>query len=303
VSIAHGTPFGTVWKYTTLGDTLKGRVELGNFPATMQTTPDGEFLYVVNFNLHGDPVPSSVSVVATEAMVEVARTTTCVMPHGSRVNPQGTKQYSACMMDDVIVEIDTRTFGASRHFMVTKGKEHGDAGPPHREMAAGSHQPHDMSGHGMTPPKPGDDTCSPTWAQPSADGSKVFVACNKSSDIVEIDVATWRMTRRIPAGPGVYNLAVSGDGRLLIGTNKRGQSVSIIEIATGRELARVPTRRKVVHGAVVSPDNRYAFISVEGIGSEPGTVEMIDLSTFKTIATVDVGQQAGGIDFWRMEAP
>jgi DNA-binding beta-propeller fold protein YncE len=301
VSIAHGTPFGTVWKYTTHGDTLKGRVELGNFPATMQTTPDGEFLYVVNFNLHGDPVPSSVSIVATEAMVEVARTTTCVMPHGSRVNPQGTKQYSACMMDDMIVEIDTRTFGAARHFMVTKGKEHGDVGPPHREMAAGSQQQHDMSGHGMTPPKPGDEACSPTWAQPSADGSKVYVACNKSSDIVEIDVATWRMTRRIPAGPGVYNLAVSSDGRLLIGTNKRGQSVSIIDIASGRELARVPTKRKVVHGAVVSPDNRYVFISVEGIGSEPGTVEMIDLTSFKTIATVDVGQQAGGIDFWKTE--
>lgn len=301
VSIAHGTPFGTVWKYTTHGDTLKGRVELGNFPATMQTTPDGEFLYVVNFNLHGDPVPSSVSVVATEAMIEVARTTTCVMPHGSRVNPQGTKQYSACMMDDMIVEIDTRTFGASRHFMVTKGKEHGDAGPPHREMAAGSHQQGGLSGHGMTPPKPGDNACSPTWVQPSADGSRVYVACTKSSDIVEIDVAAWKMTRRIPAGPGVYNLAVTSDGRLLIGTNKRGQSVSIIEIASGRELARVPTKRQVVHGAVVSPDNRYAFISVEGIGSEPGTVEMIDLATFKTIATVDVGQQAGGIDFWKTE--
>ena len=299
VSIAHGTPFGTVWKYTTHGDTLKGRVELGNFPATMQTTPDGEFLYVVNFNLHGDPVPSSVSVVATEAMVEVARTTTCIMPHGSRVNPQGTKQYSACMMDDMIVEIDTRTFGVARHFMVTKGREHGEAGPPHHMMAGG--QQHDMSGHGMTPPKPGDAACSPTWAQPSADGSRIFVACNKSSDIVEIDVSTWKMTRRIPAGPGVYNLAVSSDGRLLIGTNKRGQSVSIIDVGSGRELARVPTKRKVVHGAVVSPDNRYAFISVEGIGSEPGTVEMIDLATFQTIATVDVGQQAGGIDFWRME--
>jgi DNA-binding beta-propeller fold protein YncE len=300
VSIAHGTPFGTVWKYTTHGDTLKGRVELGNFPATMQTTPDGEFLYVVNFNLHGDPVPSSVSIVATEAMVEVARTTTCVMPHGSRVNPQGTKQYSACMMDDLVVEIDTRTFGAARHFVVAKGREHGDAGPPHRMTAAGSSQ-HDMSGHGMTPPKPGDDACTPTWAQPSADGSKVYVACNKSSDIVEIDVAAWKMTRRIPAGPGVYNLAVSSDGRLLIATNKRGQSVSIIDLASGRELARVPTKRKVVHGAVVSPDNRYAFISVEGIGSEPGTVEMIDLASFQTVATVDVGQQAGGIDFWKTE--
>ncbi|HYO90553.1 MAG TPA: hypothetical protein VEQ40_02910, partial [Pyrinomonadaceae bacterium] len=69
----------------------------------------------------------------------------------------------------------------------------------------------------------------------------------------------------------------------------------------GRELARIPTKRRVVHGAVVSPDDRYAFISIEGIGSDPGTVEIIDLQSLKSVATVDVGAQAGGIDFLRME--
>ena len=77
--------------------------------------------------------------------------------------------------------------------------------------------------------------------------------------------------------------------------------MSIFDPETGRELARIPTKRKVVHGAVVSPDDRYAFISVEGVGSEPGTVEVIDLSSSKTVATVDVGPQAAGIDFWKME--
>jgi DNA-binding beta-propeller fold protein YncE len=75
----------------------------------------------------------------------------------------------------------------------------------------------------------------------------------------------------------------------------------VIDLKTGRELARIPTKRKVIHGAVVSPDNRYAFISIEGVGAEPGTVEMIDLETFKTIATVDVPQQAAGIDFYKIE--
>jgi DNA-binding beta-propeller fold protein YncE len=298
VSLGHGRPFGAVWKYATKGDKVLGKVTLGNFPATMDVSPDGAFLYVVNFNLHGDMVPSSVSVVATEDMLELKRIPTCTMPHGSRFNPQGTGHYSACMMDDMLVEIDTSTFKVARHFLLTKGKEAGMSGSP-ATMKHSAYTAHDAGGHGLEPPKPGDVGCSPTWAQPAADGASVFVACNKSSEIVEVDARTWRVLRRIEAGPGVYNLAVSKDGKL-IATNKRGPSVSVYEVKSGRELARLPTRRKVVHGVVVSPDNRYAFVSVEGVGSEPGTVEIIDLEALKTVATVDVAQQAAGIDFWKM---
>jgi DNA-binding beta-propeller fold protein YncE len=298
VSTAHGTPYGFLWKYALANDSLAGRVMLGNFPATMQITPDGAFAYVVNFNLHGEMVPSSVSIVATDEMVEIARVPTCTMPHGSRVNAQGTKQYSACMMDDMAVEIDTRAFTVARHFLVGKGKERGVQGAPAGTSA--DHASHDMAGHGMAPPKPGDVSCSPTWAQPSADGSRLFVACNKSSDIVEIDVARWALTRRIPAGEGVYNLAVTHDGKLLVATNKRGKSTSVIDISSGAELARIPATRRVVHGAAVSADDRYAFISQEGIGSEPGTVDVIDLRALQKVATIDVGQQAGGIDFWKV---
>jgi len=216
-------------------------------------------------------------------MVEVPRIPTCSMPHDSWINPQGTRHYSACMMDDMLVEIDTRKLAVSRHFFLRKGQERGV----------------DMGGHGMEPPKPGDVSCSPTWAQPSADGSRVYVACNKASEIVEVDVASWSISRRWPAGEGVYNLAVTHDGKLLIATNKRGQSVSVFELASGRELKRLPTKRKVVHGVVVSRDDRYAFVSVEGIGSQPGTVEMIDLRALATVATVDVGPMAGGIDLWK----
>jgi len=298
VSTAHGTPYGFLWKYALANDSLAGRVMLGNFPATMQITPDGAFAYVVNFNLHGEMVPSSVSIVATDEMLEVARVPTCTMPHGSRINAQGTKQYSACMMDDMAVEIDTRSFTVARHFVVGKGKERGVQGAP--SSARSDHAAHDMGGHGMEAPKPGDVSCSPTWVQPSADGSRIYVACNKSSDIVEIDAARWALVRRIPAGDGVYNLAVTHDGKLLVATNKRGKSTSVIDLRSGAELARIPTTRRVVHGAAVSTDDRYAFISQEGIGSEPGTVDVIDLRALQKVATIDVGQQAGGIDFWKV---
>ena len=304
VSLANGRPFGAVWKYDAANDAVLGRVQLGSFPATMDVSKDGQFLYVVNFNLHGDMVPSSVSVVATGPMMEVARIQTCRMPHGSRLNPQGTKQYSACMMDEMLVEIDTATLKPARHFVLTKGKEMGMSGPPSATPAQAVAKPvqhaHDTGGHGMEPPKPGDIRCSPTWAQPSTDGTSVFVACNNSSEIVEVDAAVWKVKRRIAAGDGVYNLAVTKNGRL-IATNKRDQSVSIFDLATGREFVRLKTKRKVLHGVVVSPDDRYAFVSVEGIGSEPGTVEIVDLDALKIVASVDVPSEAAGIDFLRIE--
>ena len=298
VSIAHGRPFGTVWKYSTTDDAVLGKTTLGNFPATLDITPDGNFLFVVNFNLHGDMVPSSVSVVSTQTMTEIARIPTCTMPHGSRLNPQGTKQYSACMMDDMLVEIDTRSLKATRYFTVTKNKEMGMTGSPAMQSTT-SHSMTGMSGHGSEPPKPGDNRCSPTWAEPSVDGASVFVACNASSEIVEINTGKWQLVRRIPARNGVYNLEVTHDGSRLLATNKRDQSVSIYDLKTGRELARVPTKRKVLHGVVVSPDDRYAFVTVEGIGSEPGTVEVIDLTTLKTVTTLDLPPGAAGIDFFK----
>ena len=280
VSTAHGTPSGSLWKYTTHGDTLVGHVELGLFPATLQVTPDGAYVYVVNFNLYGDMITSSVSVVYTDGLTEIARIPTCTMPHGSRLNTAGTRHYSACMMDDMLVEIDARNLKVARWFSVATGAEHGVTSRPAQ----------------MTAP-----TCSPTWAQPSPDGTKVWVACNKTNDVVEIDVKKWTMTRRIPFGEGVYNLAVTHNGKLLVGTNKRGQSVSIIDVASGKELARIPTTRKVTSGVAVTPDDRYAFVTDEGIGSQPGTVDVIDLDALQKVASIDVGPQAGGIDFWKTE--
>ncbi len=293
LTFAHGQPNGTIWRMATTDDRPLGHTTLGMFPATAQTTPDGEFVFVVNFNLHGDRVPSSVSVVATDGMLEVARIPTCLMPHGSRITPDGAKHYSACMMDDTLIEIDTRTFKVARHFMLTAGRESGKPGPPPRRPAD-LHAAH--GGHGAEPPPPGSTACSPTWAQPSPDGTRVFVACNGSSEIVDIDTKTWTVTRRLPAGPGVYNLATTHDGRRLLATNRRGQSVSVIEVETGKELARVPTKRRVVHGVVVSPDDRFAFVSVEGVAAEPGTVEAIDLAALEVVASADVPPQAGGID-------
>jgi DNA-binding beta-propeller fold protein YncE len=309
MTTGHGRPDGKLWKYELgeQGDKLVGEgLSLGFFPASLDLTPDGLYSLSVNFNLHGDMVPSTVSVVFTPNNTEVARIVTCTMPHGSRVDPTGTRQYSTCMMDDQLVEIDARTFELSRRFSVAKGKE----GP----IAADEHAGHMMPPAGA--PKPVVDpaevgyagmkhdmtpaTCSPTWAQPSFDGRKIFVACNKSDEIIEVDRDSWTLTRRLPTGRGVYNLAVTADGTLLVATLKQGHMVEIFDLASGKSLARIRTSNNIAHGVTLSSDSRYAFVSSEGAGSAPGKVDVIDLQARAIAGTVNVGQQASGITFWKM---
>ena len=294
MTTGHGSPDGKYWRFILGPDTLAGPgIFLGNFPASIDITPDGLYAFAVNFNLHGEMVPSSVSVIYTPSHTEVARTTTCTMPHGSRIDPSGLFQYSTCMMDDQLVEIDARTFQVARRFGLAKGKE--GPVPVTAVMAAAGNQQGNHAGHPMTPP-----SCSPTWAQPSIDGNKVFVACNKVDEIVEVDRNSWTITRRLPTGRGPYNLAVSPDGRLLVATLKQGGSVQVFDLASGRSLLLEKSSTTLSHGVVISPDSRYAFVSSEGVGSAPGKVDIYDLKTMARVGSVDVGQQAGGIAFWKM---
>jgi DNA-binding beta-propeller fold protein YncE len=289
LTLAHGNPYGAVVAYSTATNRPEASAELGLFPATMQVTPGG-LLFAANFNLHGDHEPSSVSVVDVGNMFEIARIDTCTMPHGSRLTGDGSRHYSACMMDDMLVEIDALRLEVGRGMYLGPGNEQEwPVGRP-----AGPMEGHEM---GDAP------VCGPTWAHPSVSGDHVYVACNKNAEVLEIDASDWTITRRFATGPGPYNLDVTPDGRLLVVTYKGGQATGIWDLQTGTEFARVANTRRLPHGIAVTPDSRYAFITVEGVGGEPGTVDVIDLTSGRLVASVDVGKQAGGIAFWKVVGP
>lgn len=294
VTIAHGTPAGSLWKIDTRSYEVVARAPLGSFPATVALTPNGATGFVSNFNLHGDHVPSSISIVHLPTMTEVARTETCVMPHGSRVNLQGTRHYSVCMMDELLVEIDIPTGGVSRFFSVAPGME-GPAPAP----GAHEHGGVDVSSSAdaavaTAMPTPG---CSPTWAEPSADGGRVYVTCNRAGEVLEIDVSSWTVTRRFATGDAPYNLATTPDGRfLLVSLRSRTEpALEVHDLTTGENIARIPTSTTLAHGIAVTSDSRFAFVSVEGIGSEPGRVDVIDLREKRRVASAAVAPQATGI--------
>jgi YVTN family beta-propeller protein len=109
------------------------------------------------------------------------------------------------------------------------------------------------------------------------------------------DATTFKRVKEIPAGTGAYNVEPSPDGKLVLVSNKKDQSVSLIDAARLTEIARIPTSKKIVHGIAYSPDSRLAYISCESIGADPGAVDVIDLVAKKRVASVAIPGQPTGI--------
>lgn len=293
LSMAHGNPYGTLYKYETGTDELVGQTTLGLFPATMQISTATGLLYCVNFNLHGDMVPSSVSVVDPETMTELKKITTGAMPHGSRISPDGMKHYSVAMMSGELFEIDALDLSVSRKLDLDASQE------MKMDMAGMDHSmmDHSKMGHnGMKHSK-----VKPTWVIPHPKWNKVYVAGNGSDEILEVDLDKWEVTNTFPGDKGPYNVEISPDGKKMVVTYKTAAKTGIWDLESGKELARLDNNRRVSHGVAMSSDSRYAFVSVEGIGGEPGSVDVIDLERLAIVDTAELGKQAGGIYFWKKE--
>ncbi|MCB0844210.1 MAG: YncE family protein [Bacteroidetes bacterium] len=303
LSIAHGMPYGKLLKYETGTNKLVGETELGLFPASMQISRATGLLYVVNFNLHGKMVPSTVSVVDPESMTELTKITTGAMPHGSRLSPDGMFHYSVAMMSGELFEIDALDMKVSRTLALDESDSDGMMDHSHHNMNHGDHSMHQGGGMsemgGEKPMK--HSKVKPTWVIPHPTLTKAYIAGNGIAEVLEVDLDKWKITRRFPGGKGPYNVEISPDGKLLVVTYKSDASTGVWDIESGKELARIPNSRKVSHGIAISPDNKYAFVTVEGIGAEPGSVDVIDLQKLEKVAVAEIGKQAGGIAFWKME--
>jgi DNA-binding beta-propeller fold protein YncE len=285
VTIAHGTPYGSLWKLNAVGDSLVGRAQVERFPTTISVTPDGQFAFVANSDFHGDhPRMNVVSVVHTPTMTKITDIPSCDMPHGVKVNHAGTRVYVSCMHSDEILQLDVATFTISRRAKTGDGHSMAAApvGPQHHGPVA-------------PPAAAAPNECSPTFVSVSRDDKRLYVACNYGNSVQVWDATTMAKLKEIPVGKGAYNVEPSPDGTLAIVTNKKDQSVSLIDAVRLTEVARIPTSKKIVHGVAYSPDTRFAYVTCESIGSDPGAVDVIDLAAKKVVASVSVPGQPTGI--------
>lgn len=284
VTIAHGTPYGSLWKMSAGSDSLLGRAQVEMFPTTIALTPDGALAFVANSDFHGDhPRVNVVTIVQTASMTPITNLPACDMPHGVKVNHAGTAVFVSCMNSDEILEVDRQSLRIRRRHKTGKGMGHATgpagAGPPI---------------HGTAAPGAPDD-CSPTFVSVSPDDRRLYVACNHGNTLQVLDAATLELVKEIPVGAGAYNVEPSPDGRWVIVTNKKAQSVSLVDAQRLTEVSRIPTSKPLPHGVAYDPDGRWAFISVESVGADPGAVDVIDLNSRSRVASIAVPRQPTGI--------
>jgi len=290
VSIAHGTPYGTLWRFDARNDTVAGRAQLEYFPTTIAVTSDGDFAFVANSDFHGDhPRVNVVSAVYTPDMMTITDIAACDMPHGVKVNHAGTAVWISCMHSDEILKIDPATLDVVRRVKTGSGMAMPAAAGDH----AGMNHAAPATAPAATPPV--DNECAPTFVSVSPDDRTLYVACNHKGTLQVWDADDLTMRTEVAVGAGAYNVEPSPNGRYVVVTNKKAQSASVLDARTLKELARIPTTKKIVHGVAFSPDSRYAYVTQESIGADPGAVDTIDLTTLTTVSTTPLPAQPTGI--------
>src|SRR5205807_4465477 len=203
VTIAHGTPYGSLWKMSVEADTLLGRAPVEMFPTTISITPDGDLAFVANSDFYGDhPRTNVVSVIYTPQMVPLTSIAACDMPHGVKVNHAGTRVYVSCMNSDEILEIDRQSLAITRRHRTGVGMlmmNHSMAPAPGGARAG-------VPGGGDRDVALIHDACSPTFVSVSPDDRRLYVACNHSNALMVLDAGTLELVKQVETGHGAYNV-------------------------------------------------------------------------------------------------
>jgi len=125
----------------------------------------------------------------------------------------------------------------------------------------------------------------------NAEGKKIYVAECSNGTVAEVDFRSGRVDRRFRVGARPAGIAIAEHNKLLLVNNSGRNSVSIIDLISGKERACVQVSREPV-SVEVAPDESVAVVT--SLLSErssldvktAATVNIIDLNSFKCVADI-----------------
>jgi len=130
-------------------------------------------------------------------------------------------------------------------------------------------------------------------------GKKVYVAELREGTVAEVDPAAGKVVRRLKAGPRVAAVAVAARKKLLLAANSGLNSVSVIDLGSGKEKARVAVLSDP-QAIAIAPDESLALVGnlrPSGDATEATQsccLSVIDLKALKKVS--DIKLTSGSIN-------
>ncbi len=155
------------------------------------------------------------------------------------------------MHSDEILQLDVATFRIERRAKTGEGHVR-PAGPAHHGPAAPL-----VGGVPRSARRPS--------SRVAPDDKRLYVACNYGNSLQVWDAATLTRMKRVPVGKGAYNVEPSPDGKLVLVTNKKEQSVSLVDAAKLTEIARDPHQQedRARHRLLAGQPPRLHFLRID----------------------------------------
>ena len=115
------------------------------------------------------------------------------------------------------------------------------------------------------------------------DGKHAYFTAGQSGFVIEIDTKANEITRTIPTHGKISHMVyVSPDGKYLYTSNIVSESVSVIDLITGKLITQIPCGPGC-EGMAFTPDGKYIWVA----NQTAGTITIVDIASYKPIETFE----------------
>jgi DNA-binding beta-propeller fold protein YncE len=128
------------------------------------------------------------------------------------------------------------------------------------------------------------------------DGREVWVGSNATGRVSVVDPASGRVTTAAEGVSWPYRILFTPDATTVVIPDMGNEEVRFLDRATRRELSRISLPGAGPQGITVTPDGRYAFLSL----SREARVAILDLVTRRVVGHLTAGETPDGIAYTTM---
>lgn len=279
---------GRVAAIDTAAHAVIGEVAVGDEPMLAALSPDHATLLVTNANSR------DVAVIDTAALT-VARTVAVADgAAGCAFSPDGARAYVANEHDHTVSVLDARSWRELGRAAVGRTPCELVVMPGGREVVVSNEA---SSTVGILDGLTGEQRRfvvtpeGPIGLALSPDASALLIGCYGSNHVFCLETARWTIRWRAAVGGNHVGLCFTPDGRRALVTNADGDTISVLDLETRREVSRVRVGPGPATVAVLPGQDRLAYVTIRGADS----VAVVDLAEERVVRSIQVGASPLGL--------